>query len=107
VVCARSMTLTPPASAAVVSPLARPRVARCAATSDDEHAVSVLTQGPCQHAPTVPQKGSHPQTVQMLPSSASLARASVWERHRAVTSLLHATEATAERTCGCTRWDCV
>ena len=52
VVCAKSMTLTPPASAAAVSPLHRPCAARCAATRDDEHAVSVLTHGPWQHRTT-------------------------------------------------------
>ena len=46
VVCASSITLTPPASAAAVSPRPKPCAARCVATSDDEHAVSVLTHGP-------------------------------------------------------------
>ena len=40
------MTLTPAASAAGASPFSSARCARCAATSDDEHAVSVDTHGP-------------------------------------------------------------
>lgn len=46
VVRGESMALTPAASAAGASPLSSPRCARCAATSDDEHAVSVEMQGP-------------------------------------------------------------
>lgn len=46
VVVAESMRLTPAARAAVASPASKPRCAMCAATSDDEQAVSVLMQGP-------------------------------------------------------------
>ncbi len=45
-VAASSITLVPPATEAPASPSSRPRCARWAATSDDEQAVSVLTQGP-------------------------------------------------------------
>ncbi len=48
VVADRSMAFAPPASAAAASPPASARAARCAATSDDEHAVSVDTQGPAR-----------------------------------------------------------
>lgn len=41
-----SMALTPAAIAALVSPTSRAWCARWLDTSDDEHAVSVLTQGP-------------------------------------------------------------
>ena len=41
-----SMTLTPAASATGASAFSSARCARCAATSDDEHAVSVDTHGP-------------------------------------------------------------
>ena len=46
VVSEDSMVLTPAATAAVPSPFSRPLCARCAATSEEEQAVSVLTQGP-------------------------------------------------------------
>ncbi len=41
-----AMTVTPPASAIVHSPLRSACAARCSATSDDEHAVSMVTAGP-------------------------------------------------------------
>ena len=43
-----SMRLTPAARALEVSPLNRPREARCAATSEEEHAVSRPMQGPAE-----------------------------------------------------------
>ncbi|MDQ1017849.1 hypothetical protein QFZ43_004398 [Streptomyces afghaniensis] len=41
-----SRTLTPPTTAAEISPLRRPWLARWTATSDDEHAVSSERLGP-------------------------------------------------------------
>ena len=41
------MTLTPPAAAATASPPRTQLCAMCSATSEEEQAVSVLTQGPC------------------------------------------------------------
>ncbi|CAM5517874.1 hypothetical protein SGRIM128S_08436 [Streptomyces griseomycini] len=41
------MTVTPPARAREHSPERRARTARCRATSDDEHAVSTVSAGPC------------------------------------------------------------
>ncbi|GAA2962145.1 hypothetical protein GCM10010483_01580 [Actinokineospora diospyrosa] len=41
-----AMTVTPPASASVLSPVRNDWAARCIATSDDEHAVSIVTAGP-------------------------------------------------------------
>ncbi|CAM5682116.1 hypothetical protein SANTM175S_06494 [Streptomyces antimycoticus] len=41
-----AMTVTPPASASEHSPLRSACAARCSATSDDEHAVSMVTAGP-------------------------------------------------------------
>ncbi len=41
-----AITVTPPASASVHSPLRRAWIAQCSATSDDEHAVSIVTAGP-------------------------------------------------------------
>ncbi len=40
------MTVTPPARASEHSPLRRAWEARCSATSEDEHAVSIVTAGP-------------------------------------------------------------
>jgi hypothetical protein len=40
------MTITPPASAAELSPRRTDSAARCSATRDDEHAVSIDTAGP-------------------------------------------------------------
>ena len=48
VVVADSMAFTPAATAAVACPARMPLCPRWAATSDDEQAVSVLTQGPCK-----------------------------------------------------------
>jgi hypothetical protein len=41
-----AITVTPPASAMVTSPRRNDCTARCRATSDDEHAVSIVTAGP-------------------------------------------------------------
>src|SRR6185295_3203055 len=41
------ITVTPPASARSHSPWRSAVHARCSATSDDEHAVSIVTAGPC------------------------------------------------------------
>ena len=41
-----AITVTPPASASEHSPLRSACAARCIATSDDEHAVSIVTAGP-------------------------------------------------------------
>ena len=41
-----AITVTPPASASVQSPLRSAWTARCSATSDDEHAVSTDSAGP-------------------------------------------------------------
>ncbi len=46
VVLADSMMLLPEATAALDSPSSNPLCARCVATSEEEHAVSVLMQGP-------------------------------------------------------------
>lgn len=58
VVCASSMMLTPPARDAVPwGPPGSSRIcpsARCAANSEDEHAVSVETQGPCGRVEKLP-----------------------------------------------------
>ena len=43
-----STTLTPPASARLLSPARRLWQARCTATRDEEQAVSIETQGPCR-----------------------------------------------------------
>ena len=43
-----SMVLTPAAMAAVASSFSSPLCARWPATKDDEHAVSMLTQGPAR-----------------------------------------------------------
>ena len=40
------MMFTPPASAATQSPLAMARHAACMAAKDEEHAVSITTEGP-------------------------------------------------------------
>ncbi|CAM5275816.1 hypothetical protein SGRI78S_06541 [Streptomyces griseus subsp. griseus] len=40
------MTVAPPATASSLSPDLRACAARCMATSDDEHAVSIVTAGP-------------------------------------------------------------
>ena len=48
VVPAKSITLLPPATAAPHSPSTSPLCARWAATSEEEQAVSVLTQGPAR-----------------------------------------------------------
>ncbi len=40
------ITVTPPARAIVHSPLRSDCMARCRATRDDEHAVSIVTAGP-------------------------------------------------------------
>ena len=44
--CGCRITLAPPASASVHSPLRSARSARCTATNDDEHAVSSVRLGP-------------------------------------------------------------
>ena len=41
-----AITATPPASASEHSPERSACTARCSATSDDEHAVSIVTDGP-------------------------------------------------------------
>src|SRR5437763_11514886 len=41
-----AITVTPPASASVHSPVRRARIAKWIATRDDEHAVSTVTAGP-------------------------------------------------------------
>ena len=46
VVLYSNMILLPPTSAASDSPFTRARCARCDATNEDEHAVSVLMHGP-------------------------------------------------------------
>ena len=45
-----SIRKTPAATAASHSARSSPLAARCAATSDDEHAVCVLMHGPCDDA---------------------------------------------------------
>ena len=42
------ITLTPPTNAKSQSPARSALIARCTATSDDEHAVSTATLGPCR-----------------------------------------------------------
>ena len=43
-----AITVTPPAIARVHSPACSAWQARCIATSEDEHAVSTVTAGPCR-----------------------------------------------------------